>query len=50
MGKKGDLSDFERGMVVGARRGSSFLFKKKLIYWGFHAQPSLGFTENCPKK
>ncbi len=22
MGKKGDLSDFERGMVVGARRAS----------------------------
>ncbi len=36
MGKKGDLSDFERGRVVGARRD-------------FHAQPSLGFTENGPK-
>ncbi len=41
MGKKGDLSDFERGMVVGARL---------LIYWDFHAQPSLGFTENGPKE
>ncbi len=27
MGKKEDLSDFERGMVVGARRGSSEYFK-----------------------
>ncbi len=27
------------------------IFKKKLlIYWDFHAQPSLGFTENGPKK
>ncbi len=46
MGKKGDLSDFERGMVVGARRaGLGFFF-----YWDFHAQPSLGFTENGPKE
>uniref|UniRef100_A0AAR2K822 Zgc:165423 n=1 Tax=Pygocentrus nattereri TaxID=42514 RepID=A0AAR2K822_PYGNA len=29
-------------MVVGARR----VFQKLLIYWDFHAQPSLGFTEN----
>ncbi len=27
MGKKGDLSDFERGMVVGARRAWSEYFK-----------------------
>ncbi len=38
MGKKGDLSDFERGMVVGARQ----------VVVG--AKPSLGFTENVPKK
>ncbi len=25
-------------------------FFKLLIYWDFHAQPSLGFTENGPKK
>ncbi len=31
MGKKGDLSDFERGMVVGARR-LICVFKKLLIY------------------
>ena len=49
MGKKGDLSDFERGMVVGARRAGSE-YQKLLIYWDFHTQPSLGFTENGPKK
>ncbi len=48
MGKKGDLSDFERGMVVGARR-ADLSISKLLIYWDFHAQPSLGFTENGPK-
>ncbi len=49
MGKKGDLSDFERGMVVGVRR-SGLSISKLLIYWDFHTQPSLGFTENSPKK
>ncbi len=49
MGKKGDLSDFERGMVVGDRR-LVWVFQKLLIYWDFHAQPSLEFTENGPKK
>ncbi len=49
MGKKGDLSDFERGMVVGARR-AVWVFQKLQIYWDFHAQPSLGFAENDPKK
>ncbi len=49
MGKKGDLSDFEREMVVGARR-LVCVFKKLLIYWDFYAQPSLGFIENGPKK
>ncbi len=33
-------------MVVGARRAG----QKLLIYWDFHAQTSLGFTENGPKK
>ncbi len=36
MEKKGDLSDFERGMVVGARRADLSI--------------STGFTENGPKK
>ncbi len=26
------------------------VFQTLLIYWDFHAQPSLGFTENGPKK
>ncbi len=26
------------------------VFHKLLIYWDFHTQPSLGFTENGPKK
>jgi len=41
MGKKGDLSNFERGMVVGAR-----VFHNLLSYWDFHTQPFLGFTKN----
>ncbi len=49
MGKKGDFSDFEHGMVVGARR-SGLSIQKLLIYWNFHAQQSLGFTENGLKK
>ncbi len=48
MGKKGDLSDFERGMVVGARR-ADLSISKLLIYWDFHTQPSLVFTDNGPK-
>ncbi len=48
-GKKEDLRDFERGMVVGAR-GAGLSISKLLIYWDFHTQPSLGFTENGPKK
>ncbi len=27
-----------------------WVFQKLLIYWDFHTQPSLGFTENGPKK
>ncbi len=27
-----------------------WVFQKLLIYWDFHSQPSLGFTENCLKK
>ncbi len=26
------------------------VFHKLLIYWDFQAQPSIGFTENGPKK
>ncbi len=49
MGKKGDLSDFECGMVVCAR-WTGLSISKLLIYWDFQALPSLGFTENGPKK
>ncbi len=49
MGKKGYLSDFEREMVVGARRACLSISKTADLL-GFHAQPSLGFTENGPKK
>ncbi len=45
MGKKGDLSDFECGLGC-----CCWNISKLLIYWDFHAQPSLGFTENGPKK
>ncbi len=30
--------------------GLVWVFQKLLIYWDFHTQPSLGFTENDPKK
>ncbi len=30
--------------------GLVWVFQKPLIYWDFHAQPSLGFTENGQKK
>ncbi len=45
MGKEGDLSEFESGMVFGARRAWSEYFKRD-----FHVQPSLGFTEMGPEK
>ncbi len=35
-------------MVVSARR-LVWVFQKQLIYWDFHAQPYLGFTENGQK-
>ncbi len=30
--------------------GLVWVFQKRLIYWDFHSQPSLGFTENGPKR
>ncbi len=49
MGKKGDLSDFERGMVIVPDR-LVWVFQKLLIYWDFHTQPSLGLTEKGQKE
>jgi len=49
MGKKGDLSNFDSGMIVGARRaGLSISQSAQLLE--FHAQPFLGFTKNSVKR
>ncbi len=52
MGKKGDLSDLRTLNVewLLVPYGLVVVFQKLLIYWDFHAQPTLGFTENGPKK
>ncbi len=50
MGKKVDLSNFEHIMVVGDRRAGLSISKTGDILGFSHAQPSLGFTENGPKK
>ncbi len=49
MGKKGDLKDLNVEWLL-VPDGLVRLFQKLLIYWDFHTQPSLGFTENGPKK
>ncbi len=49
MGKKGDLSDFECGMVVGARRAGLIISKTTDLLGFSCTQPSLGFTEYGPK-
>jgi len=48
MGHKGDLSDFERGMVVGARQAVLNISETADLL-GF-SYTSLGFTENALKK
>ena len=49
MGKKGDVSDFERGLVVGARRaGLSISETADLL--GFSRTTISRVTENGPKK
>jgi len=50
MGKKGDLSNFERGMVVGARWAGLSISQSAQLYCDFHAQPFLGFTKNGVKR
>ncbi len=48
MGKKGDLSDFERGMVVGARRAGLSISKTADLL-GFSRTTISRVTENGPK-
>ncbi len=48
MGKKGDLSDFERGMIVGAIQAGLSISKTADLL-GFPCTTILGFTENGPK-
>ncbi len=48
-GRKGDLSVFKRGMVVGARRAGLRILKTADLL-GFSHTTSSGFTENGPKK
>ncbi len=49
IGKKGDLRDFECGMVVGAR-WAGLSISKTADLLAFSRQPSLEFTENGLKK
>lgn len=48
MRKKGDLIDLEL-LVIGTTWADSG-FKRPLIFYNFHAQPYLRFTENGQKK
>ncbi len=48
MGKKVGLSDFECGMVVGARQADLSISKTADLLGYSHT--NLGFTENGPKK
>ena len=51
MGKKCDRSDFDCGLIFGARwAGLSISETAYLISWDFHAQKSLEFTQNKKKK
>jgi len=49
MGKKGDVSDFERGMVVGATR-AGLIMSETADLLRFSRTTISGFTENGPKK
>ena len=46
---EGDLSDLKVGWLL-VPDGPVRVFQKLLIYWDFHAQPSLGVTEKGQKK
>ena len=49
MRRKCDLSDFDRGMIVGARQGGLSISEKLLISWDFHTQQSVDFTQSGAK-
>ncbi len=49
MGKKMDLSDFERGMVIGARRAGLSISKTADFLLGF-SHTTISTTENGQKK
>ncbi len=49
-GEEVDLSDLVNVEWLLVPDGLVWVFQKLLIYWDFHAQPSLGFTENGLKK
>ena len=52
-GKKCDLSDFDHGMIVGARQGGLSISEKLLISWDFHTEQPLEFAvsrEWCEKQ
>ncbi len=51
MGEKGYLSDFELGLEwLLVPDGLVWVFQKQLIYWDFHAQPSLGLQRMIRKR
>ncbi len=49
MGKKGDLSDFERGMVVGARRDGLSISKTANLLGFSHTTISRVYRERSEK-
>ncbi len=50
MGKKGDLSDFERGMVVGARRAGLSISKTADLLESSHTTISKVYREWSEKR
>ena len=49
IGKKCDLSDFDRRMIVGARQGALSISEAADLLRFFHTQQSLEFAENGAK-